>query len=1058
MKRLGWFDTITGYAGFTGYKRFRTVRAALPLLATLALLLAAAPPAVSQAVTGLGAVQGLRTERFDIYFPASLEAEGRRLASFADSVYADLEAYFSPAESGATGAGNAGAAGDADAAKAGPAAAPAWKIDVPGGRIPVLLSEASYDLNGYYTAYPSNRIVIYAKGAGARGSLASMDDELRSVFVHELTHLVTMNTRAPFWSFLARVLGDVSAPPAWIMPNSLLEGTAVWVESRYRGGLLAAVPGTSAVAAPAAATLTATALPASGRLHDPAALEAVFADILAGRRRGSWETAGLADFPGAGNLPYIYGALFAEYLESAYGAGIIRDLWGAAAEGNLFEGFEGTLTSKGLLEKRTGKTPKALWAGFLDWLEARAKAAEGAPAADMANGAGTPASVPAAALSARPAAAPAPAAGTPLASGRIAAFCVAGDTLYYLEGKRRAVLSLDLGKPGVRPRFVFSADPYLEAMRPSPDGKGLELDWVRPGPGEIPKPARYEYSFATGKLSLAGDRDEESMGSARANLSPGAPAPFLFGSAADPATGIRYGLVRMGTLVAPARVLPNGGGMEVLRSPLAFVRSLALGGGRLVLGAALPDGLSRIAILDIGAAGDAASGTTSGREVRLFLQKAAYPGGAALPAPSSDSSIIYRAELSDGLRELRLAPADPAALTAGYDRLEAAWVPLEDFRAALAAAEPYAAASPSAAAPAAPAAAALKPTLFPRLAATTRYPYLSQNSAGLVVQGQDLTERLSWEAQAGLRWDVGLPEEALDLTLLLGGQRLTLSASDRAAGAQASPNRLTALRLSHAFWHSFIPLQNTIWTNASAQFAGLQSNYAIGDFFAPAYGYASFAGSASAGFTTLGEEPFAPFDERGVSLQAGADGEILTGIGRTIALKAALTLASARPGLRLSLYGAWSPDESALFSPTGRSVASGGSGYLSALSIPYPAYGEYAGAGGGSPWYAFGEASARLASVDLWRKPGPIALPFMPGLAIRRLSLFGGLRGALLEHDGNLAAPTSAYARAEALLVPLAGLGAETTLSGYFEAAWAFDTALSGGASLFLSYGFGATL
>lgn len=965
------------------------MRAALPLLAALALLFAAAPPAASQAVPGLRAVQGLRTERFDIYYPASLEAEGRRLAGFADAVYADLEAFFSPAANNA-------------------AAPAAWKIDVPGGRIPVLLSEASYDLNGYYTAYPSNRIVIYAKSAGARGSLASMDDELRSVFVHELTHLVTMNARAPFWSFLARLLGDAVAPPAWIMPNSLLEGSAVWVESRYSGGSLAEGAAAS------------SGLPESGRLHDPAALEAVFADILAGRRRGMWETSGLADFPGAGNFSYIYGALFAEYLEAAYGAGIIRDLWGAAADGNLFEGFSGTLTSKGLLEKRTGKAPKALWEGFLDWLEARAKAAA---AEDAAAGPAAPAS--------------APVADSALASGRIAAFCVAGGKLYYLEGNRRAVLSLDLTAPGAAPRFVFSADPYLEAMRPTPDGQGLELDWVRSGPGEVPRPARYEYSFASGKLSLAGDRAEEPMGEARNNLARGAPEPFLHGKATDPATGISYGLVRMGTLVAPARILPNGGGMELLRSPLAFVRSLAVGEGRLIIGAAMPDGLSRIAILD-------------SRESRLYLQKAAPPGGAAQPAPGGESSIIYRAELGGGLRELRIAPADQAALAAGYDSLESAWVPLEDFRAALAA--------PANQAPAAPAAAAIKPTFFPRLASATRYPYLSQNSGGLVAQGRDLTERLSWQAQAGLRWDAVLPEEALELTLLSGGQRLTLSASDQGAGAQASPTRVTVLRLSHAFWHRFVPLQNTLWTNASAQFAGLQSGYAIGDYFAPAYNYTSFAGSVSAGFTTLGEEPFAPFDERGVSLQAGADGEVLPGIGRAIAVKAAVTLATARPGLRLALYGAWSPDGSALFSPTGRSVASGGTGYLSALSIPYPAYGEYAALGGGSPWYAFAEASARLASIELWQKPGPIAMPLVPAWAIRRLSLFGGLRGALLEHEGNLAAPTSAFARLEAEFALLAGLAPETSLSGYFEAAWAFDQSLAGGIALSLSYGFGASL
>ena len=266
------------------------------------------------------------------------------------------------------------------------------------------------------------------------------------------------------------------------------------------------------------------------------------------------------------------------------------------------------------------------------------------------------------------------------------------------------------------------------------------------------------------------------------------------------------------------------------------------------------------------------------------------------------------------------------------------------------------------------------------------------------------------------------------------------------------------LRLTHAFWHSLVPSQNSLWTSAYAQFAGIQSGYAIGDFFTPAYGYTSFAGSAAAGFSTLGAEPFAPFDQHGLSLQAGADGELLPGMGQAIALRAALTLAAAHPGLRLSLSGAWSPDESALFSPASRSVASGGASYLSALSIPYPAYGEYAALGGGSPWYGWAEASARLATVELWKKPGPIDMPLVPAWAIRRLSLFGGLRGALLEHSGEIVAPASAFARVEAEFAVLAGLAPMTALSVNFEAAWAFDQSLAGGAALHLSYGFGASL
>jgi len=90
----------------------------------------------------------------------------------------------------------------------------------------VLLSDREIDLNGYFSPYPSNRIVIFVAGAGPSGQLASLSDELRSVFTHELTHFVAITMRSPFWSTLAVIVGDFMVPTAWMMPNALIEGTA----------------------------------------------------------------------------------------------------------------------------------------------------------------------------------------------------------------------------------------------------------------------------------------------------------------------------------------------------------------------------------------------------------------------------------------------------------------------------------------------------------------------------------------------------------------------------------------------------------------------------------------------------------------------------------------------------------------------------------------------------------------------------------------------------------------------------------------------------------------
>jgi len=229
------------------------------------LLVGASGRVQAQLLDSLQPVLHFQTDSFDIYAPPNQESQAVRLSGFADQTYGMLCEFFG--------------------------------VKASAGRIPVLLSDIQYSLNGYTTLYPSNRIVILLASADPRSQLATMQDELYSVFLHELVHYVTLNGRSTGWRALAWLLGDWVAPEVWMMPQALVEGTAVWAESRLGGH----------EALPDAFGLDRVGRGRVGRLNDPAALEIVRMERAWGKERSLWDVSGLADFYGAGSLSYLYG-------------------------------------------------------------------------------------------------------------------------------------------------------------------------------------------------------------------------------------------------------------------------------------------------------------------------------------------------------------------------------------------------------------------------------------------------------------------------------------------------------------------------------------------------------------------------------------------------------------------------------------------------------------------------------------------------------------------------------------------------------------------------------
>ncbi|HWP67848.1 MAG TPA: hypothetical protein VN437_01015, partial [Rectinemataceae bacterium] len=413
------------------------------------------------------------------------------------------------------------------------------------------------------------------------------------------------------------------------------------------------------------------------------------------------------------------------------------------------------------------------------------------------------------------------------------AFTADEEKLYYVDLERQAVFSLDLaaiegdvgqGLQGsdprpLKPMILFAADGYIDDISVAGDGGSLEIDWIRQGShGEI-QPATYLYSLEKRTLDLLRERKVEQAGAAMKNLHDSAARPFLHGARLDAPTGYSYGLIRLGSRSLPARMAGDGN-IEVLDSPLLFLRSLLPqwrrgtdeGGLKIALSATLSGGISRLVILEERADG-----------WKLYLQKEAPEGGVHLPILVQKGKVIYRANLGEGRQELRIAPVDSQRLSASFERLEATWIPLEEMRKKLLPAGEDASAKRVQVE-----VAALRPTLFPRLCASSRYPYADAESAGLVFKGSDLTERLAWTASAGWNFAAGFPEAAIALGLSVDEHYLSLAAADRALPASGSTpaSRLSGVSLGHSVYRILMPVYDYVFASSAASLTGIQSGYA----------------------------------------------------------------------------------------------------------------------------------------------------------------------------------------------------------------------------------------
>jgi len=214
----------------------------------------------------------------------------------------------------------------------------------------ILVDSNTDAFNGFATPQPFPIIRAYVAFPGAYSIGLDWPDPWEHLISHEYAHIAQLGQTSNFQGAVKSVVGNLGlpgftqarTPPAW-----LLEGIAVWVESRVSG---------------------------AGRLQDPysqlvvsqAALEDAFPS-LSDVSVNTFES-----FP-FGNARYLFGGRFVDYLVRTYGEDKFRQLLRSYNDASLITPFTDAWQSV------SGHSLEQDWEGFRKAELARAKGQNAAP-------------------------------------------------------------------------------------------------------------------------------------------------------------------------------------------------------------------------------------------------------------------------------------------------------------------------------------------------------------------------------------------------------------------------------------------------------------------------------------------------------------------------------------------------------------------------------------------------------------------------------------------------------------------------------------------------------
>jgi hypothetical protein len=245
----------------------------------------------------------LETVWFDLIFPEESADAAHYLASFADDMYAEVTALL-----GTT----------------------------PRHRLPVVITPDHEWISGYFANFPYLRIVLYQAAIDPDSTVGNFKDDLRSLFMHELTHAVSLTIRGPVQETLVGIFGSPLGLSVYTTPLNFVEGVTVSFESL--GGF--------------------------GRTTDPLAGALIRQDLHEGKFKSFVQTMGNWDRHPGRTLYYIYGGYFSRYLQERFGMENYARLWQCLGSGMLTRPLDDILFVQGHFRKVYGISLKEAWADF----------------------------------------------------------------------------------------------------------------------------------------------------------------------------------------------------------------------------------------------------------------------------------------------------------------------------------------------------------------------------------------------------------------------------------------------------------------------------------------------------------------------------------------------------------------------------------------------------------------------------------------------------------------------------------------------------------------------
>lgn len=211
-------------------------------------------------------LQVIHTEYFDVIFPEQSRGSGEYIASIADAKLEEFSRLL-----GIT-----------------------WTK-----KIPVSISPFSEEYNGFMSYFPYPHIILYDTPPDVDS--VTYRNSLEGLFVHELVHVLSLNSRSVLMRFFHRVFGGWVMPTLLNAPLFMVEGVAVSYES----------------------------LDGFGRANDPLVHDRLAQAYHEDAFLTPTQVSGVYDYPPFSRAYYEYGGLFSAWLQKKYGMELYAELWEA---------------------------------------------------------------------------------------------------------------------------------------------------------------------------------------------------------------------------------------------------------------------------------------------------------------------------------------------------------------------------------------------------------------------------------------------------------------------------------------------------------------------------------------------------------------------------------------------------------------------------------------------------------------------------------------------------------------------------------------------------------